>query len=239
MKQATLFLVLAATSSQGLEINIAQTGSDISRTKRSDQGKDRARMRYARGCDEDDCEKNVHTSTKSQSSVPSKASNSTLSTGGELEYRYPQMHGTVVALACILSVILVTIAVSVFWRRSTRRSSRQYGPRPYLEIVEADADAQMVSIHVRESDGEVLDVDMTDVGSVDLLPPIQPFLRRGSALGSPRGYRAFADMHRKHPLVVEGGPTSDVQSDSGFDTPPPGYRSTETIVHTQIDFVAK
>ncbi|KAJ6471223.1 hypothetical protein C8R47DRAFT_1147538, partial [Mycena vitilis] len=179
--------------------------------------------------DEDDCPNNGH--TRSQSSATSKATNSTLTGVGEV-HTDSRTHAAVVALACVLSLILATIVVFFFWRRSVRK--RQHGPRPYLEISDAESIRPISSRLETQTTGGVSTIPTVPVDPVHLLPPIQPFLRTERRSGLSINFRSFTDLQRveqgKRLLVAEGAPSGGEQCDPGFEVPPPGYRSTETLV---------
>ncbi|KAJ7222983.1 hypothetical protein B0H12DRAFT_1328954 [Mycena haematopus] len=218
MQASGFLLLLVATLSRGLHIPTTEPTAEIYDLD----------ARYSRRCDDDDCEYAVSRTTKSQSSASSSSSSNSTIYNPIAQTNNSQTHATVVALACIVGVLIVSIVVFFLWRRAVRPQQR--GPRPYIEISEGDArDARPVSGPPQVGDDTQ---NRMETDPVDVLPPVRPFLGV-----EPRAihYRSFGDFQghwdqeKVVPRIAINGATGDEQSEAGFDAPPPGYRSTETI----------
>ncbi|KAJ7881795.1 hypothetical protein B0H14DRAFT_2704728 [Mycena olivaceomarginata] len=202
-------LLLAASVSRGLQIPPAEL------TPRAV----RSLVRYATTCDDDDdddCDPPPR--TKSQSS-PLPSASTTIDTS-TVQNKGSHTQATIVALACILGILLVTVVGFFFWRRAARR--KQQGVRPYIEISEEDA--RPLSTVSQRGGGAVAQTE----DPLRHLPPVRPFL---AVEPQPMNYRATGDLRSyeeqiKYPLPQEGGAIGDA---AGYEAPPPGYRPVETI----------
>ncbi|KAJ7436024.1 hypothetical protein FB451DRAFT_1308055, partial [Mycena latifolia] len=189
------------------------------------------------GCndDDDDCQENAHTSSRSQSGTLPTTTSSPITGSAAVKVQAAQTPA-VVALACVLSAILLTIAVFFLWRRFTRRNRQSPGPRPYIEI--SDAESRPASIVER---AVPFPVPALTLEAPRTQPQPQPFFRTQTP--SIRYYRTFTDLRRyvegKQPVRgAEGGAIVEEEEerhhhglyDSSVEVPPPGYRSMETIV---------
>ncbi|KAJ7183409.1 hypothetical protein C8R46DRAFT_1344250 [Mycena filopes] len=220
---ATLWMVPGAASAR------------VSRRRR--EGAELRAERRGTACDEEEDDCNNHTANnKSQSSASPQSSNPPFQSGAQQQQQQDssQMHSTVVALACVLSFILVAIIVFLIWRTIVRTRQRKHagGPLPYIEISDADADARPVSFQQhfhpdRSSSNRALPIVMEPEPERETMPPpVQPFLQTQRRMPT-RIYRAFADLEEKYRQRVV---RSEIEEeDPDVNTPPPGYRSTETI----------
>ncbi|KAF8193967.1 hypothetical protein K438DRAFT_1828312 [Mycena galopus ATCC 62051] len=205
---AKLLLSLAVALFLGFEVVDAETT---------------ARARYVVRCDDDDDDDCPSSKTRSQSSSQSSAfpssTNSVVPTARDKD---AATRATVVALACIVGILIVTIAVFFLWRRFVR--SKPNGVRPYIEITEEDI--RPVSIR-GQSDAE----QGVNEDPLRHLPPVRPFLVMEGVQMNPRAVEGVrteeGQVKTPHPSV--GGATGYGVSNIGSDAPPPGYRSTEAL----------
>ncbi|KAJ7769922.1 hypothetical protein B0H16DRAFT_235801 [Mycena metata] len=197
--------------------------------------------------DEDNCneDRNPHTTSSRSQSQSSSLPQPSSTSNSNLNSQHPDWdpsHGTVVALACLLSIVLVSIALFFLWRRITRQRRRREasGPMPYIEMFEAEASTEGARPVSRISGGTLHPERSRPTMEREPEPepgtppsPIQPFPflaiqapnRRPTM---PRIYRAFAEMEEKYrQRVVERENENELRVHTL--TPPPGYRSTETV----------
>ncbi|KAF7341567.1 hypothetical protein MSAN_02053500 [Mycena sanguinolenta] len=176
--------------------------------------------------DDDDCPNTV-TRTKSQSSTSPSGSNTTTPSGGSTQIGSPQTHATIVALACIVGILTLTIAVFFLWRKIARPKER--GVRPYIEISD-ELDGARPASRPPQAGSETRSGAEED--PANLPPPVNPFLGVAPTVIN---YQAFGDLQghweqTKQPRILIHEPTENVQFGARFDYAPPGYRSIETIV---------
>ncbi|KAJ7152863.1 hypothetical protein C8R46DRAFT_1120610, partial [Mycena filopes] len=210
-------------------------------SRRRPEGTELRAERRGTACDEEEDDCNNHTANnKSQSSASPQSSNPPFQSDGAQQQQKQdssQMHSTVVALACVLSFILVAIIVFLVWRTIVRTRQRKHagGPLPYIEISDADADARPVSFQQHfypdRSSNRALPIVMEPEPEPEretMPPPVQPFLQTQRRMPT-RIYRAFADLEEKYRQRVVRSDVDHEEEDPDVNTPPPGYRSTETI----------
>ncbi|KAJ7141746.1 hypothetical protein C8R43DRAFT_1017119 [Mycena crocata] len=162
----------------------------------------------------------------------------------------------IVALACILSALIVAIGVFFLWRELVRRKRRR--TPTYIDLSEGESEIGQVdsksellvplpvpvSAPLQVQDRPMQGPDGALPHPPSLMPhtytvpntPLHPAFRTQRTLAPSRSvqyFRTFTDLRRQEQekqavRVAEGGPLHDEDDNLGI--LPPGYRSTETIL---------